>query len=165
MTSKFGLLTVCAVVVLAGIAGWFYFHPRLYAPSAVAPAASATPAPAASAPAPPDLITLASAAISSCVLGTPPPVPDATKATRAQMQAADNAFKAYDATTTAYTQCVDAKVTDISSKYKGAASDADIQDLTKFATRAHNTAVDQEQAQADLLNAQIRLYKSKHPHD
>jgi hypothetical protein len=162
MSSKFGLLAVCAVVVLAGVAALAYFYPRLHgptpAPAAAPPAAAATP------PVQPDLITLATAAISACTLGTPPPVPDAAKATLAQMQAANSAFKAYDATTSAYTQCVDAKVAAIASQYKSTASDSDLLALNKFALLAHDTAVDQEQAQADLLNTQIRLYKTKHPH-
>jgi hypothetical protein len=32
-----------------------------------------------------------------------------------------------------------------------------------FGDSAHNTAIDQEQALADKFNAQVRLYRSRHP--
>jgi hypothetical protein len=162
MSSKSALIAVGVIILVAAAAAGVYFYPRLAAPAS-APAAVSAPSVATPAE-PPDLIALASTAVASCTVATPPPVPDASKATLAQMQAADSAFKAYDATTIAYYKCVDAAVADLASKYKGTATDSDLQDLNRFGTRAHNTAVEQEQAQADLLNTQIRLYKAKHPH-
>jgi len=133
-------------------------HPR--APPARAGAAVA---PAAGAVAPsPDLVQSASAAILGCPSSTAPAVPDGARASQEQMLAASTAFKAYDAATVAYTRCVDTAVDGLAGKYAGAASADEIRDLKVFGKSAHNTAVDQEQAVADRLNEQVRIYKGKH---
>jgi hypothetical protein len=62
----------------------------------------------------------------------------------------------------AYAHCVDAAVERLAGQYAGVASAADIQNLKAFGISAHNTAVDQEQALADRLNEQLRIYKGKH---
>jgi hypothetical protein len=89
-------------------------------------------------------------------------MPDGARASREQMVEATSAFKAYDTATVAYTHCVDAAVERLAGQYAGVASAADIQNLKAFGISAHNTAVDQEQALADRLNEQVRIYKGKH---
>ena len=83
---------------------------------------------------------------------------------RAAAAAAHTAFQAYDTATNNYTHCVDAAVERIVAQYKGTASPADIQSLEAFGNKAHDTAIDQEQAIGDQFNAQIRTFKARHPH-
>ena len=132
-------------------------------PPAPPPAPPPPPLTRADAAPPVDLAQTLSAAILACPATTEPAVPDGARASRAQMLEASNAFKAYDAATVAYTHCVDAAVDQLSGQYASVASAADIQNLKVFGTSAHNTAVDQEQAVADKLNVQVRIYKGKHP--
>ena len=68
----------------------------------------------------------------------------------------------FDAATNSYTHCVDATIERIASQHPGASHD-DLHSLKEFGTVAHNTAIDQETAVADQLNAQVRSYKAKHP--
>jgi hypothetical protein len=127
-------------------------------------AAAAAPAPPASPAAPSvDLVQLASSALEDCPESTAPQIPDGTKASSAQMKAAHAAFQAYDASINNYTKCVDAAVARIAAQYKGTASAEDIQSLEAFGGRAHNTAIDQEQAVADQFNTQLRAFKAKRP--
>lgn len=132
------------------------------APSQTVPAASAAPPPSPP-PVSVDLVQVASSALQDCPEPTAPTVPDGSKASSAQMMAAHAAFQTYDAATNNYTKCVDAAVDRISAQYKGTASDTDIQSLQAFGSRAHNTAIDQEQAVADQFNTQLRAFKGKHP--
>lgn len=132
------------------------------APSQTVQAAPPAP-PASPPPLSVDLVQVATSALQDCPEATAPKVPDGSKASSAQMMAAHAAFQAYDAATNSYTKCVDAAVDRISAQYKGSASDADIQSLQAFGSRAHNTAIDQEQAVADEFNAQLRAFKGKHP--
>jgi len=60
-------------------------------------------------------------------------------------------------------QCVDTAIERIARQYAGVASPADLKSLKAFGLGAHDTAIDQEQAVADQLNAQIRTYRAKHP--
>jgi hypothetical protein len=110
-----------------------------------------------------DLIGPASSALADCPVATAPAVPDGATATLKQMTEAQAAFKAYDAATNNYTQCVDEMVVRVAERAPESTSKADRQALSTFATSAHNTAVDQEQAFADQLNAQVRAYNAKHP--
>jgi hypothetical protein len=127
------------------------------------PAPSAPPvASSAAAPATVDLTQSINAAILACPPTTEPAMPDGARASREQMVEATSAFKAYDTATVAYTHCVDAAVERLAGQYAGVASAADIQNLKAFGISAHNTAVDQEQALADRLNEQLRIYKGKH---
>jgi 4-amino-4-deoxy-L-arabinose transferase-like glycosyltransferase len=127
------------------------------------PAPSAPPvASSAAAPATVDLTQSINAAILACPPTTEPAMPDGARASREQMVEATSAFKAYDTATVAYTHCVDAAVERLAGQYAGVASAADIQNLKAFGISAHNTAVDQEQALADRLNEQVRIYKGKH---
>jgi len=127
------------------------------------PAPSAPPvASSAAAPATVDLTQSINAAILACPPTTEPAMPDGARASREQMVEATSAFKAYDTATVAYTHCVDGAVERLAGQYAGVASAADIQNLKAFGISAHNTAVDQEQALADRLNEQLRIYKGKH---
>jgi len=128
--------------------------------SAPLPAAATAPPLASS---PDDLIGAASAAIEECPLATAPTLPDGATASLQQMIAARTAFQAYDGATNSYVQCVDSTVARIAKQSTSSASPADLESLQTFATRAHDTAVDQEQAVADQLNSQIRAFKAKHP--
>jgi hypothetical protein len=124
-----------------------------------APVASSTPPQPMSI----DLVQIASSAVQSCPESTAPQVPDGAKASVAQMAAARTAFQAYDTATNNYTRCVDNAVEHLVAQYKATASAADIQSLEAFGNRAHNTAIDQEQALADQFNTQIRTFKARHP--
>jgi hypothetical protein len=114
-------------------------------------------------PAPVDVLEKVNSGLAACTGATAPELPDGAVASLQQMQAATQAFKAYDAATAAYTNCVDATVTRVTRQFAGVASEADLHRAEVFATSAHNTAVDQEQALADKLNAQVRIYKARHP--
>jgi hypothetical protein len=161
---------VRVVVALAGVGLLLWAAtPWLIRPEAppVPPAAPAAPpappvASTAAAPAPVDLAQSINAAIRACPPTTEPPMPDGARASREQMVEATSAFKAYDTATVAYTNCVDAAVDRLAGQYAGVASAADIQNLKAFGISAHNTAVDQEQALADRLNEQVRIFKGKH---
>jgi hypothetical protein len=129
------------------------------------PPSAAPPAPAAAAPraAPEvDLVEAASAALEACPRTTAPTVPDGTTASREEMAAATAAFKSFDAATNSYVQCVDATIERIAREHASASED-DQHALKEFGTVAHNTAIDQETALANQLNAQVRSYKAKHP--
>jgi len=128
------------------------------------PASVAAAAPPASQPADPvDLVQIATSELQACPESTAPQVPDGAKASLAQMTAAHAAFQAYDTATNNYTRCVDAAVGRIAAQYKDTASAADIASLQAFGTKAHDTAIDQEQAVADQFNTQIRAFKARHP--
>jgi len=110
-------------------------------------------------PAKPDNpLLVATAAIEKCPLGSAPTIPDAATATREQMLAARAAFQTYDAATKAYAKCVDDAIEQVGKQFPDATTA-----LQEFATTAHNTAINQEQAVANDLNAQLRAYKAKHP--
>jgi hypothetical protein len=154
------LLGAAGIALLAwawvcGVAG----HAQPAAQPLAAPAAAPRVAPPTSA----DLVQAASAALTACTLTDAPPTPDGSTASREQMGAARSAFQAYDAATTAYTQCVDSAVERVAGQFSGRAAEADLQVLRNFGARAHNVAIDQEQAAADQLNTQVRAYKAKHP--
>jgi hypothetical protein len=113
-------------------------------------------------PAPPVTVDAASAALQACPRPTAPAVPDGTTASREEMAAATAAFKSFDIATNSYTHCVDATIERIASQHPDASRD-DLHSLKEFGTVAHNTAIDQETAVADQLNAQVRSYKAQHP--
>lgn len=104
----------------------------------------------------------ATSQLENCSMPSPPAVPVGASATEAQMLTARAAFQAYDAAINAYTKCVDATIERVTRQFAGAAA-VELQELRKLGTSAHNTAIDQEQAVADSLNAQVRAYKAKHP--
>jgi hypothetical protein len=120
---------------------------------------------AASAPLPPsiDLVGTASSEVAACPLAAAPPVPDGATATLKEMTTARTAFQAYDGATNSYLHCIDSAIERVAKQFAGVASQDDLHELQAFGARAHDTAVDQEQAVADQFNSQIRTYKAKHP--
>jgi hypothetical protein len=150
-------LALAGVAVLAAVAAL-----RLGSPAPRPVAAVVAPPPHVDASSA-ELIGAASTELAACPLSTAPAVPDGATASLAQMTAARAAFEAYDAAINAYVKCVDSAVDRIARRFKGAASDADLQSLDTFGRSAHNTAIDQEQAVADQFNQQVRTYKTKHP--
>jgi hypothetical protein len=121
-------------------------------------AASAPPATAS----PVNLMGTAASALQACVRVTAPSVPDGSRASLNQMEAASTAFRAYDAATNSFIKCVDSTVDQVAKQFAGVASESDLQSLKTFGVSIHNTAVDQEQAVVDKFNSQIRTYKAKH---
>ena len=126
-------------------------------PSRPAPPVTSTPAPS-----PVDLVEVAGAALQACPRATAPAVPDGGTASREEMAAATAAFKSFDTATNSYVQCVDVTIQRIAGQHPEASQD-DLHSLKEFGRVAHNTAIDQETAVADQLNAQVRSYKAKHP--
>ena len=125
----------------------------------------APPQVAAVAPATPrgDPVPTAITALQDCVVASPPPEPpDGKKASEEEMLAVRTAFQQYDAATNSYVKCVDLTIAHVTQQFPSA-SPADLQTLRTLGTGAHNTAIDQEQALADQLNAQVRAFKAKHP--
>jgi hypothetical protein len=125
------------------------------------PQLASTPA----APLPPtiDLLGTASLALAECPLATAPSVPDGATASLKEMTAARTAFQAYDGATNSYVHCVDSAIDRIAKQFASVASPDELHSLQTFGERAHDTAIDQEQAVADQFNSQIRTYKAKHP--
>ncbi|SRR5579883_2103623 len=153
---------------LAGLAGaallFFGAQPYFSAPH-VERAAALAPVPAPAAPTtslPGEPGRAATAALEDCVLPSGPSIPDGSKATKSEMLAARAAFVEYDKATSAYAACVDAAIDRIGKQFPDA-TDLDKQTLRVLGTGAHNTAIDQEQALADRMNAQVREFKAKHP--
>jgi hypothetical protein len=109
-----------------------------------------------------ELVRSASAALQACPVATAPTVPDGATASLEEMEAADAAFRAYDAATNSYARCVDAAVGRVAKQFAGVAEAPDLDALSLFGTRAHNVAIDQEQAVVDQFNGQVRIYKTKH---
>ena len=110
-----------------------------------------------------DLVGSATNALQHCSLPGAPAVPDGATASLQQMTAARSAFQAFDNATNAYVHCVDSTIDGIAQQQAANASRKDLETLKSFGAGAHDTAIDQEQALADQFNAQIRIYKSKHP--
>lgn len=109
-----------------------------------------------------ELVKSASAELQACPAVTAPSVPDGATASLRDMEAADAAFRAYDAATNSYTKCVDAAVARVAKRFTGVAEAPDLEALTLFGTRAHNVAIEQEEAVVDQFNGQLRIYKAKH---
>lgn len=123
------------------------------------PRTAATPAPR---PPSVDLVGTASSAVAACPLATAPSVPDGATASLKEMTAARTAFEAYDGATNSYVHCVDSRIDSIAKQFAGVSSQDDLHSLHTFGERAHDTAIDQEQAVADQFNSQVRAYKAKH---
>jgi hypothetical protein len=143
------VLIAWALVSHAGPGGLFRSTP---------PAATAHRGPSAA-----ELVKTASTALLACPAATAPAVPDGATASLKEMQAADAAFRAYDAATNAYAKCVDAAVGRVAKQFAGVAEAPDLAALNVFGTRAHNVAIDEEQTAVDQFNGQLRIYKAKHP--
>lgn len=151
--------SVAAGIAGAALLGWGLIS----ALSSRSPSRAAAVPVSAPVPTPVDLIEVAGVALRACPRAQAPTVPDGTTASREQMAAAAAAFKSFDSATNTYAHCVDVTIERIAHQYAGAASQDDLHALKEFGTVAHNTAIDQENAVADQLNAQIRTYKSQHP--
>ena len=155
------LVLAAAGLALAGWVGWSNFAPRLAAvpppPAVVNSAAEAAPLARA------EPVPTAIAALQDCTAATPPAVvPDGSKASREEMVAARTAFQQYDAATITFLKCVDGAIDGVTKQFPQASAE-ELQMLKTLHNGAHNTAVDQEQAVADQLNAQVRVFKAKHP--
>ena len=145
-----------AVLIVWVLASYLGSRPQPATAPAVAPAPPVTSSPV-------NLVGTASNALQACPTSTAPSVPDGATASAEQMAAARTAFQAYDAATNSYAKCVDSAVDRIAKQSEGVASESDRQSLKTFGVRAHNTAIEQEQAIADKFNEQVRIYKAKHP--
>lgn len=155
---RLGFLKLAAACAGAVLLGWGLLSAlRSRSPSPPPPAVASTPAPS-----PVDLVDVASAELRACPRATAPTVPDGTTASREEMAAATAAFKSFDTATNSYAHCVDVTIERIASQHPDASQD-DLHSLQEFGKVAHNTAIDQETAVADQLNAQVRSYKAKHP--
>lgn len=148
-----------ALLVYAGLP----YLTRSQPAAALVPAPLAAPAAAAAASAlPGDPQRAVIVALEGCNAPSAPSVPDAAKATRAEMIAAHTAFQQYDAATNAYTRCVDAASDKVLKEFPQA-SEAELQAVKVLSVGAHNTVIDQEQALADQFNVQIKAFRAKHP--
>jgi hypothetical protein len=150
-------IAMAGVALMAWVAVPYLRRPASPRPSA---AAAAAPAPGNSQI---DAVALASSQLAACPLATAPTVPDGATASLEQMNAARAAFQGYDAATNAYLRCVDSAIERLAGELRGKAAPTELQRLDVFGASAHNTAIDQEQALADRLNVQIRLFKARHP--
>jgi len=113
-------------------------------------------------PAQPDMVLIATPAILACTVPVEPTdVPDGANATIEQMRAMRTLVITYDAATTAYINCVDSAMNDVMQQYRGVASASNLQTLKTFGVKTHNAAVDKDQALANRMNQQIRLFKAK----
>jgi hypothetical protein len=153
------VMAVCGVGLLAwGLA------PQLLSRASPSSASSKATATAASNPGPgrPDLTLVASSAFSDCGKPTEPGTPpDGTSASRAQMVAAQEALKAYDAATTAYTQCVDAAAQNIVTQYQDFVPASEVRAVRALDVKVHNAAVDQDQVLVNRFNQQLRIFQGK----
>ena len=154
--SRAAVAVAGAVPIVWVLGSYLGSHTR----SVTEPAVARTPPVTA---APVNLLGTASSALQACPVSTAPAVPDGATASAEQMAAAHSAFQAYDAATNSYAKCVDSAVARITKQFAGVASGSDLQSLNTLGVRAHNTAIEQEQALADRFNEQIRLYKARHP--
>lgn len=102
------------------------------------------------------LATGSLAARADCVYPKPPAsIPNGATATEAEMLAAMEAFKAYDAQVKAYGECLDAE-----TKAK-AAGTAQLMQLKTMQAKKLNAAVDELQAKAKQFNEQVRIFKAR----
>jgi hypothetical protein len=154
-TAKWSVAAVVAGAVLLGLGLISLLGSRRPAQPAPVVSSTATPSPV-------NLVNVASAALQACPRATAPAVPDGATASRGEMAAATAAFKSFDTATNSYAHCVDVTIERIASEHPSASQD-DLHSLREFGRVAHNTAIDQETAVADQLNAQVRSYKAKHP--
>ena len=113
----------------------------------------------------PDLTLVASSAFSDCNKPAEPATPpDGTSASREQMLSAQQAMKAYDAATTAYTECVDAAAQHIVEQYQDFVPAAEVRAVRELDVKVHNAAVDQDQVLVNRFNQQLRAFQAKqHP--
>jgi len=89
----------------------------------------------------------------------PESAPNGSTATEAEMVAAMQTFKKYDAEVTTYLKCLDDEA---NAGIAAAGDDADVAKRIKsVATTKHNAAIDELQSRADDFNVQLKAYKAK----
>jgi len=154
------LMAVCGLGLLA----WGLTQQLLPGRSSSAPPTTAAAAASSQTPARADLTLVASSAFSDCGKPTEPGAPpDGASASRAQMLAAQEAMKAYDAATTAYTQCVDTAAQNIVNQYQNFVPASEVRAVRELDVKVHNAAVDQDQALVTRFNQQLRVFQAKQP--
>jgi len=109
---------------------------------------------------------MASSAFGDCGKPADPAAPpDGTSASKAQMLAAQQTMKAYDAGVTAYTTCVDAAASRIVTQYQGLVPVSEIDAVRLLDIKVHNGAVDQDTQLVGRFNRQLRIFLAKqHPY-
>jgi hypothetical protein len=126
------------------------------------PAAASGGSPTTAPPPRPDLTLLASSAFADCGKPADPAAPpDGTRASKAQMLAAQQTMKAYDAGVTAYTKCVDAAASRLTNEYQGLVPVSEIAAVRQLDIRVHNNAVDQDTQLVGRFNQQLRIFLAK----
>ena len=113
-------------------------------------------------PEPVDLIASVTTALQACTVPSAPAVPNGATASTSEMSTAQHAFQAFDAATNSYAKCVDSTVASVTKQYGSNSTPEELHALDTLGMRAHNTAIDQEQAAVDDFNKQVRVYKAKH---
>lgn len=112
---------------------------------------------------PDPLLTATSEFLACAVPMQPGAVPDGATASLEQMRAARASVFAFDAATAAYNKCVDSTVNDGVQQYAGVSTPASsVQVLKALGTRLHNAALERDQALANRMNQQIRIFKARH---
>lgn len=145
-----------AVGLAGGVLMIWALLPYLAPPPRPPPVAATAP------PLPVDLIASATTALQACTVPDAPAVPNGASASTSEMSTAQHAFQAFDAATNSYAKCVDSIVARVSKQYRSNSTPQELQALDTLGRRAHNTAIDQEQAAVDDFNKQVRVYKAKH---
>ena len=102
-----------------------------------------------------------SAAIAECVYPRSPSlIPDGSSATLEQMLRSQRAVKEFDAGITAYQLCIEEEV-NAAIKADPTLTENQKTDRLRVLAQKQNAAVDEAQALADRLNAQIRIFKER----
>jgi membrane-anchored protein YejM (alkaline phosphatase superfamily) len=106
------------------------------------------------------LLMAVSAAQAECTFPkAPESVPNGSTATEAEMVAAMQTFKQYNADSTAYLACLDEETA--ASRKDGSLSQSDLVQMKARQLRKYNLAVDEAKEAADKFNKQLRAFKSR----
>src|SRR5262249_16151934 len=109
-----------------------------------------------------DLTLVASSAFTDCAKPADPAAPpDGTSASKAQMLAAQQTMKAYDAGVTAYTHCIDAATQTLLIHYQGYVPVSEIDSVKALGVKVHDAAVDQDTVLVGRFNQQLRIFLAK----
>jgi|ERR1700683_4109640 hypothetical protein len=92
---------------------------------------------------------------------SPEKIPDGATATLAEMVAAQKAVKAFDEQINAYTACIKLEEDAQLSKGGDKLTAEQKKSIEQQQALKNNAAVDEDQAVADRLNEQIRIFKAK----
>jgi hypothetical protein len=99
-------------------------------------------------------------AFADCAYPQPPAVvPNGKSATEAEMVAAMQAFKAYDAQVVAYGQCLEDETAGKVSAAGG--SPTQVMQLKTIQKKKHNAAVAELEERTKGFNEQVRIFKAK----